>query len=255
MESQGTDYEKWSPERFQNKLSQCVGAVIIGIPFWKTLKIKENGEREAWLPTEYCQFEGAAAFMQKIPVLAIAAGIEERIIFGNRTTATVISLPEVDVSLIDNDELFGNKFNKWRDKLNEHYDVFFGYCSEAKSVAEIIKSYLVEELNLSVLDWNGSFTPGSTILKEVEKASIKCSTGIFLFSRDDLLEGGEKIAAPRDNVIFETGYFMNSKGTDNVLIILENGAKMPADLGGEIYLSFTGNKDLKRSTTRPFKKV
>jgi hypothetical protein len=43
----------------------------------------------------------------------------------------------------------------------------------------------------------------------------------------------------------------NSKGTDNVLIILENGAKMPADLGGEIYLSFTGNKDFKKIDYTP----
>jgi len=43
------------------------------------------------------------------------------------------------------------------------------------------------------------------------------------------------VAAPRDNVVFEAGYFAKSKGKDRVLIIQEKGSKMPADLGGDIY--------------------
>jgi predicted nucleotide-binding protein len=42
-------------------------------------------------------------------------------------------------------------------------------------------------------------------------------------------------AAPRDNVVFEAGYFVHAKGQRRVLIVLESGAKMPADLGGSIY--------------------
>ena len=43
------------------------------------------------------------------------------------------------------------------------------------------------------------------------------------------------VAAPRDNVVFEAGYFIGVKGKRNVLIIRESGSKMPADLGGDIY--------------------
>jgi len=42
---------------------------------------------------------------------------------------------------------------------------------------------------------------------------------------------------PRDNVVFEAGYFIGLKGKRNVLIIRESGCKMPADLGGDIYAS------------------
>jgi predicted nucleotide-binding protein len=46
------------------------------------------------------------------------------------------------------------------------------------------------------------------------------------------------MAAPRDNVVFEAGYFVNAKGHSRVLVIRESGekrsAKMPADLGGAI---------------------
>jgi predicted nucleotide-binding protein len=46
----------------------------------------------------------------------------------------------------------------------------------------------------------------------------------------------EKEASPRDNVLFEAGYFIKAKGNERVLIIREKGAKMPADIGGNIYL-------------------
>jgi predicted nucleotide-binding protein len=51
-----------------------------------------------------------------------------------------------------------------------------------------------------------------------------------------LAQGDVNYAVSRDNVIFEAGYFANSKRKDRVLIIREDGAKMPADLGGNIYV-------------------
>jgi predicted nucleotide-binding protein len=59
---------------------------------------------------------------------------------------------------------------------------------------------------------------------------------VFLFSEDDPLEGDNGTAAPRDNVVFEAGYFMSAKGPDRRLIIREGTAKMPADVGGTTYV-------------------
>jgi len=80
------------------------------------------------------------------------------------------------------------------------------------------------------------FRPGGSILGELENARAMCSCGIFLFSEDDPLEGSPGIAAPRDNVVFEAGYFVNAKGPERCLIIRHGEAKMPADLGGAIYV-------------------
>ena len=63
-----------------------------------------------------------------------------------------------------------------------------------------------------------------------------------MFTKDDVLEGIASVAAPRDNVIFEAGFFTKSKGKDRVLIIREEGSKFPADLGGDIY-AFLPNKE------------
>ena len=51
-------------------------------------------------------------------------------------------------------------------------------------------------------------------------------------------------AAPRDNVVFEAGYFVSAKGKERVLIVREKGAKMPADLGGDIYASLDDRSNL-----------
>jgi hypothetical protein len=54
-----------------------------------------------------------------------------------------------------------------------------------------------------------------------------------------MLESGSgDEAVPRDNVLFESGYFTHAKGKERVLIVRETGVKMPADLGGDIYVPF-----------------
>ncbi|HEY2292093.1 MAG TPA: hypothetical protein VGM86_15445 [Thermoanaerobaculia bacterium] len=67
----------WSLEEVERVARRCVGAAIIGLPFWKTT---QEG-RELWLPTDYCQYEGAIAHACCLPILAIAVGIEQRVIF------------------------------------------------------------------------------------------------------------------------------------------------------------------------------
>ncbi len=72
--------------------------------------------------------------------------------------------------------------------------------------------------------------------------------GIFLFTKDDDLDLPDVSAAdrsaPRDNVVFEAGYFSGLKGKRNVLIVREVGSKMPADLGGDIYASLADKNDI-----------
>ncbi|WP_027576012.1 TIR domain-containing protein [Bradyrhizobium sp. WSM1743] len=89
---------------------------------------------------------------------------------------------------------------------------------------------------------------------QIEQAAARSIGGIFLFTKDDdLADPPPGIAAvPRDNVVFEAGYFIGLKGKNNVLIIRESGCKLPADLGGDIYaaLPTQGNiQPIERSLT------
>ncbi|WP_256327785.1 TIR domain-containing protein [Nitrosospira sp. Nl5] len=75
-------------------------------------------------------------------------------------------------------------------------------------------------------------------------ASKTCLGAIMLLTKDDEFFGEENFAAPRDNVIFEMGMFMEAKGRERVLVVREAGAKMPADIGGGIYLSLRDRNDI-----------
>jgi predicted nucleotide-binding protein len=132
-----------------------------------------------------------------------------------------------------------------------------GYCSESMYTR---KAYATREaprrgqpaqiqtrlhrLHVSVRDYQMDFRPGSSILEEIERASLSCTYGVFLFSEDDRLEGSEVAAAPRDNVVFEAGYFMRAKGPKNCLIIRCGQAKMPADVGQGIYAHLDNKADI-----------
>jgi predicted nucleotide-binding protein len=97
-----------------------------------------------------------------------------------------------------------------------------------------LKRYL-QDLGATVLDWQTDFTPAESILNQIQQAARRCGASIFLFTRDDALVGEETAAAPRDNVVFEAGYFSAARSKQRVLIVREKGTKMPADLGGDIY--------------------
>jgi predicted nucleotide-binding protein len=66
----------------------------------------------------------------------------------------------------------------------------------------------------------------------------------MLLTKDDEFTGDESFAAPRDNVIFEMGMFMEAKGRERVLVVREEGAKMPADIGGGIYIQLRDRNDI-----------
>ena len=121
--------------------------------------------------------------------------------------------------------------------------MFLGYCGSSTETAKRVKAELLR-LKATVLDWQTDFVPGSGILDQIAEAVQRCAAGIFLFTKDDKLTGAETEAAPRDNVVFEAGYFANAKGHDRVLVIREEGTKMPADLGGKIFVPLTDRTKL-----------
>lgn len=138
---------------------------------------------------------------------------------------------------------FLHRFTLWLDQLKERRDIFLGYCSKARDTANAINLFL-SKLGVNVLDW-ADFSAGGNILDEIDRASSMCTAGIFLFTQDDALEEAQgDRAAPRDNVVFEAGYFTQCNGRERVLIIREQGTKMPTDIGGNIYLPLANRHDI-----------
>jgi len=225
----------WSPIEANRVARHCVGAVIIGLPRWTF----STPQGEVRLATEFCYYEGALAYSLRLPMLVVVQeNVMRRVVFDSSYGPYLVSFPpDAGRSWLKADD-FRVSFKYWKSRLAERRDVFLGYCGTSRRTAKRLKRHL-EGLGATVLDWRTDFAPGRTILEQIEEAAHRCSAGIFLFTQDDKLSGKGRIdkAAPRDNVVFEAGYFIQCKGKDHVLIVRETGAKMPADLGGDIYAS------------------
>ena len=84
--------------------------------------------------------------------------------------------------------------------------------------------------DITVFDWH-DFEMGETIWNSIERAERLTSCGIFLFMADDTVTTADsQQRAPRDNVVYEAGYFAGAKGLYRSIIICEEGAKVPTDL-------------------------
>jgi hypothetical protein len=240
--------KSWSPERADEVMRRCVGAAVLGFPIWRV----PRGDESVSLVTEYCHYEGAIARTYGLPILAVLEhGVEERVFFLSYGGDAFISAPaEADRTWVTTTD-FDRFLQAWRRRLVDRRDVFLGYSRSSAESAEQIARYLEVELQATVWDWRTQFVPAASILKEIERAASGCTAGIFLFTRDDLLEStaGGDVAAPRDNVVFEAGYFTHAKGKDRVLIIREQGSKFPADLGGDIYAPLSSRADI--SSVKP----
>jgi hypothetical protein len=226
----------WHPRDADEIARRCAGAAVLGMPRWR---FQDTQGQPVLLPTEFNHYEGALARTLGLPTLVLVQrDVQRRVVFDMGFGGFVGAFSgDADVEWLHSDE-FRVPFNYWQDLLHDRKDVFFGYSSASDATAMAIKRYLLS-VGARVLDWQTDFIPGRTILDQIEQAAARSVGGIFLFTRDDdMVDRGQvEVAVPRDNVVFEAGYFIGLKGKRNVLIIREAGSKMPADLGGDIYAS------------------
>jgi len=233
----------WNPREADEIARRCVGAAVLGMPRWN---FQDHNGEPVLLPTEFNHYEGALARTLGLPTLVLVQrDVRRRVVFDMSFGGYVGEFDaDANLSWLHTDE-FRVPFHYWKELLKQRRDIFLGYCSSSKTTAAAIKRYL-RSLGAEVLDWQTDFIPGRTILDQIEEAAARSIGGIFLFTKDDdLVDHGQRdTAAPRDNVVFEAGYFIGLKGKRNVLIIREAGSKMPADLGGDIYGSLPDKADI-----------
>ena len=234
--------QAWSAANCEDVMRRCDGCVLLGFPRWLGSPRWPIDGREAQflLSTEYNHYEGAIAKTLGLPLLVLVQkDVLRRVVFDSNYRGFVGVIPSEPTARWLTSKQFQVPFGHWRDELQNRRDIFFGYCSSSKSTAQKIKRFLTREVGVSVLDWAVDFKPARTILDQIKEASQRCGAGVFLFTADDPLPVRKEAnyAAPRDNVVFEAGYYSALKGKSRVLIVREKGAKMPADLGGDIYAS------------------
>lgn len=230
--------QSWNFERSIEVMRRCHGALILAFSQWS------NPSPPVVMPTEYNHFEGAIALSQNKDLLIIKdEAVAYRGIAYSGGGEFILSIPANANANWFRSTDFQTQFVGWSNKIKQRHHVFFGYCGGAADTANRIIRFL-ESTGVSVRDWKMDFRPAGTILDEIEESAKSCLGGIFLFSEDDELVSSDTYhASPRDNVVFEAGYFMHAMGRERSLIIREGGAKMPADVGGGIYVPLRDRKD------------
>lgn len=116
--------------------------------------------------------------------------------------------------------------------------IVHGHDGELKqSVARIIEKQGIEAVILTE-----QANQGKTIIEKFENYS-DVGGAICLFTADDLgrskKEDADRARA-RQNVVFETGYFIGKLGRDHIVILADDGIEMPSDLSGVVRTN-TGN--------------
>lgn len=115
--------------------------------------------------------------------------------------------------------------------------VFFISSSESLQVAKAIRHGL-NYTDADSLIWSDEdmFPPGSYPLEVLEREVDLADFGVAIAHTDDIVQSRrQESAAPRDNVIFELGFFMSRLGRDRTLLLvpqMDANLKLPSDFKG-----------------------
>lgn len=113
--------------------------------------------------------------------------------------------------------------------------VFIISSSEALEISRTIQNAF-EHDPFSVVVWtDGVFRASYYAVESLERAVDQSDVAIAVAQPDDVTESrGERRGSPRDNVIFELGFFMGRLGRHRSLLVEPRGdeIKLPSDLAG-----------------------
>lgn len=106
-----------------------------------------------------------------------------------------------------------------------------------------VARFLEKDLSKSAIILHEQASQGRTVIEKFENYS-DVDFAIALWTNDDLgkvKDSQDLMPRARQNVIFETGFFIGKIGRENVIILHESGIEIPSDYSGVVYVAMEGN--------------
>lgn len=144
--------------------------------------------------------------------------------------------------------------NKFINRVNIRPQVFLICSVEALDIAREIRIELDHE-DIDVHIWSDAeiFSPGTYPLESLERLVNESDFGIAIAQPDDLVRSRDREdPTPRDNVIFELGFFMSKLGRSRTLLLVPRGEnlKLPSDFKGLTPIEYKIEKTTKSPNLR-----
>jgi len=106
-----------------------------------------------------------------------------------------------------------------------------------------VARFLENDLNRKAIILHEQVNKGQTIIEKFENNS-SVDFAIALWTADDvgkLKTESDFRNRARQNVIFETGFFIGVLGRENVIVLYEDGVEIPSDYSGVIFIRIADN--------------
>jgi predicted nucleotide-binding protein len=115
--------------------------------------------------------------------------------------------------------------------------IFLGSSTAAKNYAERFADHFETE-NVSFVRWWEAFTPGRTLLGELDELPESIDAALLVFSPEipGTVRGDAKDLV-NQNVLFEFGYFYGRLGPLKTALVKLGEFYLPTDLAGYTYIN------------------
>lgn len=137
--------------------------------------------------------------------------------------------------------------NKFISRTNPRPRVFLICSAEALDIAKAIRIGL-DHAKADVRIWSDDeiFEAGTYPLEALEREVTEADFGIAIAEPDDLVRSRDRQhSVPRDNVIFELGFFMSRLGRSRTILLVPRGedVKLPSDFKGLTPIGYKSGAD------------
>jgi hypothetical protein len=119
--------------------------------------------------------------------------------------------------------------------------IFIGSASEARELMQALSLLIHKDGWAITKPWHyATFDPGKPFLASLSENTANIDIAVILYTGEDKVTSRHvTMASPRDNVVFELGYFIARLGADRVFVVCPaNIPKIPSDYAGYGLITF-----------------